>query len=144
MLECGTHPEKQLYNIYATVSRTCVSANLTKEEEAMAYKILEHILGCVLVLCSPISVDAFARLLDVESLVVSRTLSSMHSIMDISLNPKLPFRLHHTSFGDSLQKQQSVQPKQDSHTRRCIAWHSALALYTHYGFPEARYPSGLA
>jgi hypothetical protein len=61
----------------------------------------EH-LGSIVILFSPLSIEATSRLLHTTKQLVERTLRSLHAILDIPKDSTRPLRLHHPSFRDFL------------------------------------------
>jgi hypothetical protein len=64
--------------------------------------MLRDILGSVVALFSPLSVDSLSRLLVTPKQRVDRMLKDLHAILDIQTDHTRPFRLHHPSFRDFL------------------------------------------
>jgi len=98
----ATTPEKHLNKIYVTVLKQSISLDYTDEEKKESYRMLRHILGCVVVLLSPLSAKSLNRLLDVTKQDMDQTIDGLHAILDIPKDPTIPLRLHHPSFRDFL------------------------------------------
>lgn len=64
--------------------------------------MLRGVLGGIVILLSPLSVNSLSRLLCIAEQQVDRTLKSLHAILDIPSNSAHPLRLHHPSFRDFL------------------------------------------
>jgi NACHT domain len=97
-----TEPEKRLNEIYLTVLKQSISEDFTDEEKTESYRLLRHILGCVAVLLSPLSIKALGTLLDVTRNDIDQRLDGLHAIIAIPKDPTIPLRLHHPSFRDFL------------------------------------------
>lgn len=95
-------PEKQLNEIYNTVLQNSVNPNYTDEEREDHFSMLRHILGGVVGLLSPLSVDSLSKLLHVPKRDVCQTLDDLYAILDIPTDPTHLLRLHHPSFRDFL------------------------------------------
>src|SRR5204863_76128 len=76
--------------------------NFTKEEREELYGMLRHVLGCIVVLFSPLSADSLGRLLDVTKHDMDQRLDGLHTILDIPKDETHPLHLHHPSFRDFL------------------------------------------
>jgi hypothetical protein len=64
--------------------------------------MLRDILGSVVALFSPLSVDSLSRLLVTPKQRVDRILKDLHAILDILTDHTRPLRLYHLSFRDFL------------------------------------------
>ena len=64
--------------------------------------MLRDILGSVVALFSPLSVDSLSRLLVTPKQRLDRMLKDLHAILDIPNDHTRPLRLHHPSFHDFL------------------------------------------
>jgi hypothetical protein len=64
--------------------------------------MLRDILGSVVALFSPLSVDSLSRLLVTPKQRLDRMLKDLHAILDIPNDYTRPLRLHHPSFRDFL------------------------------------------
>ena len=95
-------PEKHLNEIYLTVLRHSISPDYTAEEAEELYTILKSLLGSIVSLFSPLSIQALSKLVDSSQEEVDRILDDFHSILDIPKEPTCPLRLHHPSFRDFL------------------------------------------
>ncbi|MCJ1423104.1 hypothetical protein MMC29_000985, partial [Sticta canariensis] len=96
-------PEKHLDEIYLTVLKQCIKSGFTEKEKKSLYSMLRQILGSMVVLFSPLSVDSLCRLLpNVTKKGVERTLKDLHAILNIPEDQTQPLHLHHPSFRDFL------------------------------------------
>jgi hypothetical protein len=94
----GSEPERHLDTIYTTILRASVHETYSKEEQEEAYDYMRLILGSIVILFSPLSVDALSKLLGLPSKDTSETIAELHSILDIPEKHNHPLRLHHDSF----------------------------------------------
>jgi hypothetical protein len=97
-----TAPDKRLNEIYATVLSQSVPPEFTNEEKEESYSMLRQILGCIVVLFSPLSVNSLRRLFHINQQEIYQTLDNLHTILDIPKDQIRPLRLHHPSFRDFL------------------------------------------
>jgi hypothetical protein len=95
-------PEKHLDEIYTTVLRHSIPARCSEEEKEEFLGMLRDILGAIVSLLSPLSVQSLSRLLSLQSGVVDDCLEDLHAILDIPKAPTSTLRLHHPSFRDFL------------------------------------------
>ena len=100
MLLDGDHSDadakRQLDQIYSTVLRNSVLRHFCTIQN------LSAILGQIVVLCSPVSVEALGSLLNRSLTDVQTTLASLQSIFRFSNQHSTPIRLHHPTFRDFL------------------------------------------
>ncbi|KAF2019219.1 WD40 repeat-like protein [Aaosphaeria arxii CBS 175.79] len=85
-------PEKQLDDIYTSVLRN--SQEL--------YGILREVLGSIVILFSPLSVESLTNLLPLSANDIDETLANLHTIFNIPSQKEHPIRLHHPTFRDFL------------------------------------------
>jgi len=76
-------PEKHLNEIYITVLNYSMSTNYTDKEREELYSMLRHILGCIVILFSPLSADSLSTLLYATKEDVDQTLEDLYAILDI-------------------------------------------------------------
>lgn len=95
-------PEKQLDEIYLTVLQDSIRSGYEKDEKAEMYSRHRKIIGAIVVLLSPLSLDALAKLLDILPEHVTATLENLHAIMNIPQERGRSIRVHHPSFRDFL------------------------------------------
>jgi hypothetical protein len=95
-------PEEHLDGIYLTVLRNSVQPGYTEQERQWLYGMLRKVLGSLIVLFSPLSVESLSKLLHTTKQQVDRAVKSLHAILDIPKNQTNPVRLHHPSFRDYL------------------------------------------
>lgn len=95
-------PEEHLNGIYITVLRNSLQSGFCQRDRERFCFMLRDILGSVVTLFSPLSVDSLSRLLNTPKQRVDRMLKDLHAILDISNDSIRPLRLHHPSFRDFL------------------------------------------
>ncbi|PGH05022.1 hypothetical protein AJ79_06909 [Helicocarpus griseus UAMH5409] len=97
----ATEPEKQLNTVYLKVLQDS-AGDYDEQEKEEWHRLLTAILGAIVVVYSPLSDSALARLLHVSRYDVKRTLNGLYSILNIPEDESQPIRLHHPSFRDFL------------------------------------------
>jgi hypothetical protein len=97
-----TDPEKHLNDIYLTVLKHSISSDYSDGEKEELYGMLRHVLGSIVILLSPLSVQSLSRLLRVSKQEVDLTLEDLHAILDSPEDQTRSLRLHHPSFRDFL------------------------------------------
>jgi hypothetical protein len=102
--EVTTGPEKLLNQIYTTVlEKSFRDQGYTIEEEHRLLIQIRYFLGIILRLCSPLSAQSLAQLLDVGGEVeVEVALEDLHAILDIPDDQSRPIGLHHPSLRNFL------------------------------------------
>lgn len=95
-------PEKQLDQIYTTVLKDSVRKDYEEEEEEELYEITRKVLGSIVTLFSPLSLDSLVNLLHIKAELVTETLADLHTIFHIPSRNKRPIRLRHSTFRDFL------------------------------------------
>jgi hypothetical protein len=95
-------PEKHLDEIYTTVLRHCFPPEYLQEEAAELLSMLKSLLGSIVTLLSPLSIQSLSKLLGTSLDEVDQTLHDLHAILDIPKDSSCPLRLHHPSFRDFL------------------------------------------
>jgi len=95
-------PEEHLNGIYITVLRTSIQGSYTEQESLRLHDLLRGVLGAIVVLFSPLSLESLSKMLRIPKQRVDRTLKDLHSIFDIPQDQTHPLRLHHPSFRDFL------------------------------------------
>ncbi|PSN61266.1 WD40 repeat-like protein [Corynespora cassiicola Philippines] len=97
-----TTPEKHLDQIYTTVLEHSILAAYTDEEREEQCRAMRYVLGSLVVLYSPLSVQSLSKLLQyADEEEVKQILENLHAIINITEHPQ-PLHLHHPSFRDSL------------------------------------------
>ena len=95
-------PEKHLDEIYLTVLRQSISAAYSAEEAEELCCMLKSLLGSIVTLFSPLSIQSLSNLINISKEEVDQTLDDLHAIIDIPQDQISPIRLHHPSFRDFL------------------------------------------
>lgn len=95
-------PEKELNVIYLTVLTNSIPADFSEEEKKAYYSLLRSILGSIVVLTSPLSIQALSLLLDISARQTSQIVRSLAAILYIPEEQDSELRLHHPSFRDFL------------------------------------------
>jgi hypothetical protein len=94
-------PENHLNKIYITILRHCISEYSDEEGEELQ-SVLTSLLGSIVTLLSPLSIQSISRLLCNPQEEIDQTLGDLHAILDIPVDSSQPLRLHHPSFRDFL------------------------------------------
>ena len=98
----GAGPQKQLDKIYLTVLRDSIRQDYDDDEKEELYETLRKILGSIVTLFSPLSLEALVNLLGTKTEDVTETLADLHTIFAIPSQNDRPIRLHHPTFRDFL------------------------------------------
>jgi hypothetical protein len=94
-------PEQYLNGIYLTVLRQS-TADYSAEYAEELYCMLKSLLGSIVALFSPLSIQSLSELINISKEEVVQTLDDLHAILDIPQDQISPIRLHHPSFRDFL------------------------------------------
>ena len=78
------------------------SVRRTKDETAIIVAWFHEIVGTIVLLADPLSSAALARVLGRSQLYVDSKLRSLHSVLQIPDDPRVPVKLLHLSFRDFL------------------------------------------
>jgi hypothetical protein len=100
--DAASTPEEHLNRIYTTVLQNSIHPEYIAREKERFYSILRDILGSIVALFSPLTVESLSRLLLIPKQKVDRMLRDLHAILDIPKDQAHPLRLHHPSFRDYL------------------------------------------
>jgi hypothetical protein len=95
-------PEEHLNGIYITVLQNSIQPGFDQQDKGKFHSILKNILGSLVAIFSPLSVNSLSRLLAIPRQRVDRMLKNLHAILDIPKDSTHPLRLHHPSFRDFL------------------------------------------
>ncbi|KAF4964049.1 hypothetical protein FSARC_7998 [Fusarium sarcochroum] len=98
----GAGPEQQLDQIYMSVLEDSIQQDYNEKEKVELYGILREVLGSIVILSSPLSMQSLANLLCMPLRDVQDTLADLHTIFNIPRQPSRPLRLHHPTFRDFL------------------------------------------
>ncbi|KND90066.1 Vegetative incompatibility protein HET-E-1 [Tolypocladium ophioglossoides CBS 100239] len=91
----------QLGSTYLPVlDNLIVGLSTSKQEEIL--QEFRNIIGSIVILASPLSPSALARILDVPRDDVEGRLDTLHSVLNVPLSAETPVRLLHLSFRDFL------------------------------------------
>jgi hypothetical protein len=93
-------PEEHLNRIYQIVLQNSIRPGYSEQERQRLYSMLKEILGSIVLLLSPLSIEALSKLLNITKHNVDRALKDLHAILDISEHHTRQLRLHHPSFRD--------------------------------------------
>jgi hypothetical protein len=105
LLEGGTStatPEEHLNEIYITVLQNSIQPGYIEQEQKRWYSMLRDILGSIVVLFSPLSIESLSTLLLIAKQRTERILKDLHAILDIPKDQTHSLCLHHPSFRDFL------------------------------------------
>ena len=78
-----TAPEKHLNEIYITVLCHSISSDYSDEEAEELLSTLKNILGGVITLLSPLSIQSLSSILSIPQDEVNQILNDLHAILDI-------------------------------------------------------------
>jgi hypothetical protein len=95
-------PEEHLNHIYMTVLRNSIHMGYIGQDSRRLCEMLRDVLGSIIVLFSPLSLESLSKLLLIPKQRVDRTLKDIHAILDVPKEQAHPLRLHHPSFRDFL------------------------------------------
>ncbi|KAF2458145.1 quinon protein alcohol dehydrogenase-like superfamily [Lineolata rhizophorae] len=94
-------PEEHLNDLYTAVLQKSTQ-QYREQDKPKVLGFLRDVLGTIVTLFSPLSVDSLSGLLFFQGAVVNKTISTLHSILNIPTEPSRPLCLHHPSFRDFL------------------------------------------
>ncbi|KAJ5715553.1 vegetative incompatibility protein HET-E-1 [Penicillium malachiteum] len=95
-------PEKQLDQIYTTVLQESIEQGTEDDgEREELYSMLREVLGSVLILCAPLSMESLSSLLGIPPQDIKDTLADLHTVLNIPRSMAQTMRLHHPTFRDS-------------------------------------------
>lgn len=95
-------PEYHLDILYTTILRSSIRPTFTRQEAKIQHNRLRNVLGSIVVLFSPLSIQSLRELLHCDIHHISQTLQSLHAILDIPESLTDILHLHHPSFRDFL------------------------------------------
>ncbi|KAJ8123922.1 hypothetical protein ONZ43_g239 [Nemania bipapillata] len=98
--QSGEGPEKQLDQIYINVLRNSIQQDYNEKEKEEIYAMLREVLGCIVTLCAPLSMESLANLVAIPLNDIKDTLADLHTIFNIPSQVSHPIRLHHPTFRD--------------------------------------------
>lgn len=79
-----------------------LTSGRTDQDRAEVVAEFRNVVGPIVLLAQPLSIQSLARLLDIEPEDVRAVLDSLHSVLDIPVVDGTPVRLFHLSFRDFL------------------------------------------
>ena len=126
-------PEEKLDEIYTTVLQSSVSDDYDTQKKEKHYEDLRYFLGAIILLFSPLSTIALAKLLNNSHDELADALDDMQSILLVPENRDDPLRLHHPSFRDFLLDQNRCCDQQfrvDKKISHTILARSCLRIMT--------------
>ncbi|KAE8354420.1 hypothetical protein BDV28DRAFT_147151 [Aspergillus coremiiformis] len=94
-------PQRELDEIYSRVLANAVSSDLEHENQAL-YTCFRRVIGSIVVLLTPLSLQSISNLLGSHETDISQMLEDLHSILEIPEDSSAPLRLHHPTFRDFL------------------------------------------
>lgn len=80
----------------------CSDPEADEDDKAEILGTFRKILGTIVVLSSPLSLDSLSSLLEVDTNTITDTLANLHAILHIPQESTQPIRLHHPTFRDFL------------------------------------------
>ncbi|KAF5860612.1 hypothetical protein ETB97_001316 [Aspergillus alliaceus] len=139
----GTHPKKRLQKLLEFQPSTAATQmdkiylpvlnQLTGDEEGNSKELVEElqdIVGVIIVLTTPLSIESLARLLQISAGDISELLASLHSVLNIPSRREAPVRILHLSFRDYLLITDSPFHVHGQETHRTIAIHCLRVMAT--------------
>ncbi|KKK19917.1 hypothetical protein AOCH_002525 [Aspergillus ochraceoroseus] len=105
-------------------------AGANEEETHQLVKEFQHIIGTIILLASPLSLNALSLLIEFPLDDINNRLDGFHSVLSIPVDFEAPVRILHLSFRDYLldKKCPFYIPEQDTHSR--IASHCLQLMKT--------------
>lgn len=95
-------PEKKLDEIYTTVLTYSVHGEYDEEETENLRRLFRQIVGPIVIIYSPLSFISLAGLIGKEEVDLRRTLTDLHSVLDVPERKDNMIRILHPSFRDFL------------------------------------------
>ena len=105
-------------------------AGANEKETLQLRKEFQHIIGTIILLASPLPLDALSLLIEIPLDDINNRLDGFHSVLSIPVDSEAPVRILHLSFRDYLldKKCPFYVPEQDAHSR--IASHCLRLMKT--------------
>lgn len=98
----GIGQRSQMEQIYLPVLKQ-MSATLSEpSDEQKLYQEFRMIVGAIITLAEPFSIQSLAAILNVRPAMIELRLSSLHSVLQIPTDPETPIRAFHLSFSEFL------------------------------------------
>ncbi|KAE8132448.1 hypothetical protein BDV38DRAFT_275127 [Aspergillus pseudotamarii] len=139
----GTHPQKQLQKflefqatttttqmdkIYLPILNRLIGDN--KEDSKELVHEFHDIVGVIILLATPLSIESLALLLKISAQEISELLDHLHSVLNIPHDREAPVRILHLSFRDYLLVTESLFHIHEQKTHGKIASHCLRAMDT--------------
>ncbi|KAL4744344.1 hypothetical protein BDW72DRAFT_188744 [Aspergillus terricola var. indicus] len=143
-IEGGRHPERrlrelleaqavtsasQMDKIYQPVLTQFLTDNDDESEELL--QEFRDIVGVIIILAAPLSVNSLTRLLHIPKQIIVEVLDPLHSVLNIPRDAETPVRILHLSFRDYLLTTQSKFHVDEQQTHRKIALHCFHIMNDH-------------
>ncbi|KAE8361663.1 hypothetical protein BDV27DRAFT_166730 [Aspergillus caelatus] len=91
----------EMERVYLPILNQVISGQ-TKREEKQLVQEFQAIVGAIVLLASPLSVNALEQLLNIPRNDINNRLDTFHSVLEIPRSPEMPVKLLHVSFRDFL------------------------------------------
>lgn len=88
-----------------TVLASSVRGEHSEAESQILHELFRQVVGPIVILQDPLSVASLAKLLGKDVATLKRTLSNLHSVLDVPVDESNTVRLLHPSFRDFLLNQ---------------------------------------
>ncbi|KAL5045153.1 hypothetical protein BDW71DRAFT_208497 [Aspergillus fruticulosus] len=135
-IEEGRHPERRLKDLLEAQTATSGSQmdkicqpvlnQLLTDNDQESNELLQEfrdIVGVIIILATPLSVESLTRLLHLPKQTISDILDPLHSVLNISRDPEAPVRILHLSFREYLLTTKSKFYVDEQETHRKIGLH---------------------
>jgi hypothetical protein len=144
-VEEGRHPQKRLQRLlnFRTVSAASQTDNMylpvldqllygsDKEETTEILQEFRDVVGVIILLADPLSVNSLSYLLDMPRREISDLLDVLHSVLKVPSDMDAPVRILHLSFRDYLLTTNSVFRVEEEHTHRNITLNCLRVMNAH-------------
>jgi hypothetical protein len=135
-IEAGRHPERRLKKLLEAQAVTSgsqmdkiyqpVLTQLLTDNDHESNELLQEfrdIVGVIIILATPLSVESLTRLLRLPKQIIIEVLDPLHSVLNISSDTKAPVRILHLSFRDYLLTTESKFHVDEQQTHQKMALH---------------------
>ncbi|KAL4990418.1 hypothetical protein BDW68DRAFT_175126 [Aspergillus falconensis] len=135
-IEEGRHPERRLKDLLEAQTATSGSQmdkicqpvlnQLLTDNDQESNELMQEfwdIVGVIIILATPLSVESLTRLLHLPKQTISDILDPLHSVLNISRDPEAPVRILHLSFREYLLTTKSKFYVDEQETHRKIGLH---------------------
>ncbi|CAG8172733.1 unnamed protein product [Penicillium salamii] len=92
----------KMYMVVLEYSFVSVTKGLTRDEAEQVHQLFQHIVGAIIVMFDTMSSESLASLLGVERQCITKTLSSLHSVINVPERHTEPIQILHPSFREFL------------------------------------------